>query len=243
MWEPVSVADHEIAHLLFHAVLQVRTPRGTGSACAVGDHIVTAAHVAPDLKEVVTVFGGKRGRRFNAMVVGIAPDWDLAILEQWDDEPEDLQPLPVGGGGYIGEPIWHAGFPGDLNVPVIRRGHVSQVLTHPDMLALVDRSMIASDIVKPAPSALLVDMPTFPGASGGPVVDEGGKLIAMVSRAPVYRTGQDEEVRLPMGLALSIRLAHGLVQSGLTEHFPDLRPGSPPIESQPPGSSSDSEAD
>ena len=211
------MSEHPTATRLFLGTVRVFTPRGHGSGVPIGDHVITAAHVTPNLGETVELFNGKIGRigRYDAEVVAVSEEWDVAVLEPVDDV--ELAEFAVGTGGYIGEEVWHGGFPGFLGVPVIRRGIVSLVIAHPEQATLVDRNLIVAELALPTPNALLVDMPTFKGASGGPVIGSDGRVIGIVSRGPI-----DPTYKIPMGLAVVTRLAHAIVQTGLGERFPDL---------------------
>lgn len=147
------------------AVLKLQFPEGRCSSFHVGNGLVlTAAHC-------ITEGGNEIGRQIysesglvaeNPDVVYENPDIDVAILEA--PELKDTPYLLFGNEPEIGERIVAIGYPGyGQNTQVPEIGYVLGI-EHKDNESIVYGNGNA-----------------FPGLSGGPVIDEHGFVIGMVS--------------------------------------------------------------
>ncbi|MGL6094186.1 MAG: S1C family serine protease, partial [Fimbriiglobus sp.] len=105
---------------------------------------------------------------YDARVVGLAPDYDLAVL-QIPAPPEKLAPLRLGSSAdlKVGQKAFAIGNPFGLSL-TLTRGIVSAL----------DRE-IDSPGEKPITGAIQTDAPINPGNSGGPLLDKDGRLIGV----------------------------------------------------------------
>ena len=108
-------------------------------------------------------------------------------------------------------PIWMCGFPHGWNIPVVRRGSIAAVVT-PNVATIVTRPQFMSD--KAEFPAYWLDVPIFPGNSGGPVLSSTGELLGMAVIA-LRQAGSDF---IDVGVAVSLDLA--ITSGRLDEHLP-----------------------
>src|SRR5579859_1779207 len=83
---------------------------GSGFVWDTAGHVVTNYHVVEDARTVNVQLDA--GRTFSAKVVGVAPDYDLAVVKL-DEGPAGLKPIPVGSSAdlRIGQAVYAIGNP------------------------------------------------------------------------------------------------------------------------------------
>jgi S1-C subfamily serine protease len=144
-------------------------PVGTGSGFIWDDagHIVTNFHV------VQNGSGGAKVRMwdhetYDAEVVGVAPNYDLALLRV-NAPASKLRPIPVGESGnlQVGQKTFAISNPFGLD----------QTLTT-GVLSALGRT-IQAVTGRPIEDVLQTDAAVNPGNSGGPLLDSAGRLIGV----------------------------------------------------------------
>ncbi|WP_309080982.1 MarP family serine protease [Zhihengliuella sp.] len=139
----------------------------TGSGFAIAeDRILTNAHVVAGVTEPVVTT--RDGRALPATVTHFDPDRDLAVL---DVDGLDLQPIPVGEDLATGDPAVFMGHP--AGGPFRALSATVQSL----------RSVAVQDIYggEPAPLSIYqLGAAIEQGNSGGPLVDDQGRLVGVV---------------------------------------------------------------
>ncbi|MEM1219566.1 MAG: trypsin-like peptidase domain-containing protein [Bacteroidota bacterium] len=143
-------------------------PRGTGSGFVWDQqgHIVTNFHVLQGADRATVTLAN--GDVYEASLVGVAPDKDLAVLKI-DIEPSLLRPLPAGR-SYdlrVGQSVYAIGNPFGLD----------QTLTTGIISALGREIESVSGL--PIREAIQTDAAINPGNSGGPLLDSNGDLIGV----------------------------------------------------------------
>jgi serine protease Do len=164
------------------AVVNVTTEsgRGTGFLISADGYIVTNDHVVGGKKEVFVRFS--KGTSHVARVVASDADLDLAVLKVELSGEDDRYALPVER-----ERSWKTGTP-------------VYVIGNP---LLFDRIANKGAVIGEVPvqglsvPAMALDAPIYKGNSGSPVIDEQGKVIAVVfATTRIELEGQSRTVGL-----------------------------------------------
>jgi putative serine protease PepD len=142
----------------------------TGSGFAIGDgRIVTNHHVVAEAQEVAV---RRRGRRIRARVLGSDPSTDLALLRLRSEEGERLTALPLGDSDRV--------TPGDPAVVIGNPLGLARTLTA-GVVSATGRSIDAPDGF-PIRNAIQTDAAVNPGNSGGPLLEERGRVIGVIAQ-------------------------------------------------------------
>jgi len=153
---------------------------GSGFVWDTQGRVVTNFHVVQDTLEVspagavsiratATVrVALAEGGSWNARLVGVAPDNDLAVL-QIDAPTSSLKPIPVGSSSdlEVGQTVYAIGNPFGQSL----------TFTH-GIVSALDRE-IQSVTDRPITGVIQTDASLNPGNSGGPLLDREGRLIGV----------------------------------------------------------------
>jgi putative serine protease PepD len=142
---------------------------GTGFAIA-GGRIITNQHVV-DGAEVVAVRLG--GRRTRARVLGSDASTDLAILRLSNARGRDLETLPLGRSAAVR--------PGDTAIAIGNPFGLARTLTA-GVVSAVGRRITAPDGAA-IRDAIQTDAAVNPGNSGGPLLDDRGRVIGVIAQS------------------------------------------------------------
>jgi S1-C subfamily serine protease len=156
----------QVINLLTMNVMAV--PRGTGSGFVWDDkgHIVTNYHVIAGAKEAKVRLADQR--TFDAALVGVSPDHDLAVLRIKVAEQRPA-PLPLGTSYdlQVGQRVFAIGNPFGLD----------HTLTT-GVISALDRSIDGDDGSK-LHHVIQTDAAINLGNSGGPLLDSAGRLVGV----------------------------------------------------------------
>jgi serine protease DegQ len=138
-------------------------------------HVATAAHVLDGAQKIGVVFDGNQ--RARAQVVGLDPLTDLALLKI-ATLPPGVRPLTLGGGeeARVGDRVLVIGNPDGLPL-TLTGGRVS---------GLHRRSAEGQRVYH---DYLQTDAALFPGCSGGPLLDDRGRVLGLVISIDRERRG------------------------------------------------------
>ena len=143
-------------------------PRGTGSGFLWDDrgHIVTNFHVVRGAKSAQVTLSD--GSTWEAMPVGAAPEFDIAVL-RIDATENQLTPLSAGRSDdlLVGQKVFAIGNPFGLD-HTLTTGIISGL-----------GRQIRSQSGRPIDDVIQTDAAINPGNSGGPLLDSQGQLIGM----------------------------------------------------------------
>ncbi len=183
-----------------------RVGMGSGFVWDKAGHIVTNDHVVKEVDRIAVRFGSEQ--RHTGVVVGRAPDYDLAVIRVQGRE-RDYAPIPVGtmDGLQVGQLVFAIGNPFGL----------SRTLTHGMVSALERRIPTAGG--REIRGVIQTDAAINPGNSGGPLLDSAGRLIG-VNTAIASQTGAFAGV----GFAVPVDVVNRVV-SELIAHGEVPRPG------------------
>jgi len=140
----------------------------SGAGVIVDDqaHILTSLHIIDGASDLVVVFGD--GTTSAVEVVARLPDRDIAVLTP----PSQFQPATLGNPGSlsIGDPAFVIGHPFGLT------GSLST-----GVISGLGRSMTAPNLSQPITGLIQFDAAVNPGNSGGPLVDQKGDVVGIVT--------------------------------------------------------------
>ena len=152
------------------SVTERQTGTGSGFVWDKNGRIVTNFHVIQNAAQRGTGIRVVMSDRkmYEASVVGVAPDYDLAVL-QIGAPRSDLVPIKVGRSDdlVVGQTVYAIGNPFGL----------SESLTM-GIISAMDRT-IESPSGVPITGAIQTDAAINPGNSGGPLLDKDGRLIGV----------------------------------------------------------------
>jgi 2-alkenal reductase len=173
---------------------------GTGIVWDTAGHVITNYHVISGTDRV-----GARltsGEFVNAHVVGVAPTYDLAVL-QLENLRSPLRPIAVGRSAdlQVGQQTFAIGNPYGLE----------QTLTSGIISALHRRLPTATS--HEISGVIQTDAPINPGNSGGPLLDSAGRLIGVTS-AIISGSGASAGIGFAIPVDVVNRVASELIRNG-----------------------------
>ena len=169
-------------------------PEGSAVAIAPGGHLVTALHVV-DRATAITV-RLHDGRRLAGRLVGRDPASDLALIKI----DAELPLLPIAPPPGLGMPVCAIGnqFGLDLSVTC-------------GVVSAVRRSGVGFN---PIEDFIQTDAAVNPGASGGALVDRGGRLVGVLSAIFTKQSDANIGVNFAVSTALVRRVVDDLLRHG-----------------------------
>ena len=131
--------------------------------------ILTSLHIIEGASDIQVKFSD--GTASPVEVVARLPDRDIAVLRALRP-PAQLQPATMGNPGSlsIGDPAFVIGHPFGLT------GSLSS-----GVISGLDRSMTAPNLSQPITGLIQFDAAVNPGSSGGPLVDQRGDVVGIVT--------------------------------------------------------------
>lgn len=152
----------------FFSLNAVEIPQGTGSGF-IWDRegrVVTNFHVIGDANRVQVTMAD--GSSWKAVLVGAAPDKDLAVL-QITAPASQLRPITIGRSGdlLVGQKVFAIGNPFGLD-QTITSGIISAL--NREITSITNRTIHG---------VIQTDAAINPGNSGGPLLDSAGRLIGV----------------------------------------------------------------
>lgn len=163
----VYVTNTALRRSLFSLNVQ-EIPRGSGTGFVwdASGLIVTNFHVISGAHRLIVTLGDQR--EFNAEVVGVAPEKDLAVL-RIEGPPEDLKSLPLGDSSElsVGRKVLAIGNPFGLDT-TLTTGIVSALGRE-----------IQAPSGRTIHGVIQTDAAINPGNSGGPLLNSLGQLVGV----------------------------------------------------------------
>ncbi len=178
--QPTASPTPPLATLVYQhvapSVVQVnargRGNESSGGAGVIVDEqadILTSLHVVQGASEVRVVFSD--GTESRAEIVAKLPDRDIAVLRALSP-PAQLIVATLGNPGAlrIGDPAFAIGNPFGLT------GSLSA-----GVISGLDRAMTGPGLAQPIAGLIQFDAAVNPGSSGGPLVDQNGDVVGIVT--------------------------------------------------------------
>jgi S1-C subfamily serine protease len=192
----------------FFTLNLLQIPEGTGSGFIwdANGNVVTNFHVIQNADVAQVTLADQSS--WQARVVGVAPDKDLAVLKI-DAPKSKLRPIPIGSSNDLqaGQKVFAIGNPFGLD----------QTLTT-GIISALGRE-IESITRRPIQGAIQTDAAINPGNSGGPLLDSAGRLIG-VNTAIFSPSGASAGI----GFAIPVDTVNRVVPE-LIRHGKLIRPG------------------
>ncbi len=164
----VAVANHALVRRGFFNFQIYEVPQGAGSGFIWDKHghIVSNYHVVHQASTLAVTFPD--GSRYDAQLVGIAPDYDLAVLKI-NAPSEKLVPVELAPSRdlEVGQTVYAIGNPFGLDT-TLSSGIVSALGR--TITSMTERRI--SDVIQ-------TDTAINPGNSGGPLLDRRGQLVGV----------------------------------------------------------------
>ena len=175
---------------------------GSGFVWDTAGHIVTNFHVVQGASGARVTFSDHEV--YQAELVGVAPEHDLAVLKINRDGP--LNPIPVGDSAdlLVGQKVYAIGNPFGLD----------QTLTTGIVSALGRTIRSANNL--PIDNVIQTDAAINPGNSGGPLLDSSGALIG-VNTAIFSPSGANAGIGFAVPSATVNRVVPQLIRYGFVD--------------------------
>lgn len=182
---------------------------GTGFAASAEGDILTNAHVVLNdqgatADKVTVVFnrGGDEGEEFDAKLVGVDGDSDVAVLRVDPDEAP-VEPLTLGDSSkvVVGEPVVAIGNPLGYDFSITS-----------GIVSAVGRS-VGAPTGAVIPNAIQTDAAINPGNSGGPLINGRGEVIG-INEQIASRSGGNEGLGFAVPINTAVRVMEQLTESG-----------------------------
>ena len=191
---------------VFGRGVERRTGAGSGFVWDAAGHIVTNFHVIEGASNVGVRLDS--GEAIPATIVGVAPDYDLAVL-RLRTRLAQLQPIPVGTSDDLmaGQAVFAIGNPFGL----------SRTLTT-GIISALDRRL-PTETGREIRGVIQTDAAINPGNSGGPLLDSAGRLIG-VNTAIISGSGASAGIGFAVPVDIVNEVVPQLIATGKA-----VRPG------------------
>ncbi|MCP4089325.1 MAG: trypsin-like peptidase domain-containing protein [Gammaproteobacteria bacterium] len=199
--------------------------KGTGFVVSKGNHVITNAHVIPDLlnhgkKEILTVFfrQGEKVEMRRAELVGNDKEHDIALLYI---PGKPLPPLTLGSEAGVAEGRLYGftGFPIGMVLgmtPVTHRGIVSAI-TPIAIPANTARNLDAKRLqrLRNPYKVFQLDAIAYPGNSGSPLYEVDTGAVVGVINSVLVKSTKESALTSPSGIsyAIPVRYIKALLQA------------------------------
>jgi 2-alkenal reductase len=180
---------------------EVSQGAGSGFVWDGAGHVVTNFHVVQGARRVLVQLDAASDP-IPAKIVGVAPDYDLAVVKL-ARIPSGVKPIPLGTSRdlKIGQSVFAIGNPFGLN----------RTLTN-GIVSALDRQIPTTDF-REVSGVIQTDAAINPGNSGGPLLDSAGRLIG-VNTAIRSASGSSAGVGFAIPVDLVNRVVPQLIATG-----------------------------
>lgn len=198
----VFIKNAALVQVGFFSLNLYEIPQGAGSGIIWdgAGHVVTNYHLIHGASKIEVVLASQTSYR--AEVVGLAPDYDLAVLKI-DVSKENLRPLLIGDSKNlrVGQKVLAIGNPFGLDHS-LTTGVISALGR--TMVSLTGRKI--DDVIQ-------TDAAINPGNSGGPLLDSYGRLIG-INTAIYSPSGASSGVGFAVPVHVVNRIVPQLIRQG-----------------------------
>lgn len=199
-------AETGVVRVNIHRSDDVATTNGVGSGFVFdkNGHIITNAHVVENSDKVVVTF--LDGRSYNAEVIGIDPDTDIAVIRV-DVDSSLLKPLLIGDSSNlkVGMQVVAIGNPFGLS------GSMTSGIVSALGRLLPQQSGFS------IPDVIQTDAAINPGNSGGPLLNSRGEVVG-INTAIQSATGEFTGVGFSIPSNTVAKIVPKLISDGTYHH-------------------------
>jgi len=168
---PQTVVDTAIVNM--NGVIPEGRIAGTGMVLTSSGIVLTNNHVVANTTSLTGQLAG-RGPVYRAVVIGVDPTQDVAVIQLEGATGLPTTPFDLSGSLAVGDAVTGEGNAlGHNGAPVVATGTVTSL----DETILVQDE--AATIVETLNGVICFDAPIQPGDSGGPLIDANGRVIGM----------------------------------------------------------------
>jgi S1-C subfamily serine protease len=168
---PRAVVDTAIVNI--NGVIPQGRIAGTGMVLTSGGIVLTNNHVVANTTSLTAQLAG-RGPVYAAVVIGVDPTQDVALIQLEGASGLPTTPFDLSGSLAVGDAVTGKGNAlGGNGAPVVATGTVTSL----DETILVQDE--AATIVETLSGVICFDAPIQPGDSGGPLLNSDGSVIGM----------------------------------------------------------------
>lgn len=197
----VNVMTESVQIDRFLPLERISESEGSGTVIDRKGHVLTNFHVVDGAREIqITLYNG---RTFDAEIVGLDPDTDVAVLKI-DAPAESLHPVSFGNSARlkVGQRVFAIGNPFGLE-RTLSTGIISSL----------NRSLPRRNRGGTIKSIIQIDASINPGSSGGPLLDTRGRMIGM-NTAIASKTGESAGVGFAIPVNTISRVVPQLIENG-----------------------------
>jgi S1-C subfamily serine protease len=149
------------------------TIAGTGMVLTSGGIVLTNNHVVANTTGLTAQLAG-RGPVYKAVVIGVDPTQDVAVIQLFGASGLPTTPFDLSGSLAVGDPVTGEGNAlGRNGSPVVAKGMVTSL---DETIQVQDEE---ATIVETLDGVICFNAPIQPGDSGGPLLSAQGRVIGM----------------------------------------------------------------
>jgi S1-C subfamily serine protease len=168
---PRAIIDTAIVNI--NGVIPQGGIAGTGMVLTPGGIVLTNNHVVANTTSLTAQLAG-RGPVYPAVVIGVDPSRDVALIQLEGASGLPTTPFDLSGSLAVGDAVTGKGNAlGRNGAPVVATGTVTSL---DETIQVQDE---AATIVETLDGVICFDAPIQPGDSGGPLLNSSGSVIGM----------------------------------------------------------------
>jgi S1-C subfamily serine protease len=168
---PKTVVDDAIVNI--NGVVPEGRIAGTGMVVTSNGIVLTNNHVVADTSSLTAQLAG-RGPVYQAVVIGVDPTQDVAVIQLENASGLPVTPFDLSGSLAVGDPVTGKGNAlGRNGAPVVANGKVTSL---DETIEVQDEE---ATVIETLDGVICFDAPIQPGDSGGPLISASGRVIGM----------------------------------------------------------------
>ena len=205
----VNITTEQLYYNWFSEAVPQEGDSGSGSIIDAQGYVLTNKHVVKDAYKVYV--GLADGSRYEAKVVGIDPENDLAVIKFFPPKGQKLTVIPYGDSTRlrVGQKVLAIGNPFALE-RTLTRGIVSGIGRPVSQTERDDQGNSSTVVIQ---NMIQTDASINPGNSGGPLLNSRGELIGV--NTMIYSpSGGSVGIGFAVPVATAKRVVPELIKSG-----------------------------